>query len=85
MLPGRRMLVCGTPAPVASRAALAQPTEPFLTMVRDFNAALAAAARTRAMPYLDAYALTAAADGTANGRWHLDDFHLVPEALAALL
>lgn len=80
-LAGRRLIVCGPPAPPAARA-----TPPgFVDMVRRFNDALAAAAGARQLVYLDAFALTAGEDGTSNGRWHLDDFHLVPEAFEALL
>ncbi len=81
LLEGRRVIISGTPAPPAERA----PATGFTDMVRDFNEALRSAATARGLPFLDAYALSAGPDGTSNGRWHLDAFHLVPEAFGTLL
>ncbi len=80
-LAGRRLIVCGPPAPPAERASPAG----FVDMVRGFNAALAGAAHARGLAYLDAHALSADPEGTSNGRWHMDDFHLLPEAFGTLL
>ncbi len=80
-LAGHRLIIYGPPAPPAERAS----PPGFIDMVRAFNEALGAATRARSLPYLDAHALSSTADGTSNGRWHMDDFHLVPEAFGAML
>jgi hypothetical protein len=82
----QRLLLAGTPAPVRRRAEAAGERLPaFVSVVRRFNKALADAARAKGCAFLDPFALSAGADGLDHGRWHLDDTHLRPDALAATI
>lgn len=86
-----KLLFLGVPAP--NFAAMA-PREPALTdedrslliqVIRLFNLSLARAAAARNHRTIDVYDLSAGADGAANGRHHLDDIHLKPDALGLAL
>jgi hypothetical protein len=82
----QRLLLAGTPAPVRRWAEAAGERLPaFVSVVRRFNEALAEAARANGCAFLDPFALSAGADGLSHGRWHLDDYHLRPDALAATI
>lgn len=48
-----------------------------------FNQALQTAATAQGASIIDLHSLTAGSDNTSNEKWHLDEVHLVPNALAA--
>jgi tetratricopeptide (TPR) repeat protein len=71
----------GVPAPNREIGPLLRPGEDtgaYLAMFEAVNAALAAGAAARGWRFLDVYGPTRAADGRANGLWHIDDHHLSP-------
>lgn len=77
--------ICGVPAPCA-------PVEnekhghrfgAQKHMIAAFNQALRDGCARRRLGFLDAYAITAADDGSANGKFHLDNIHLAPHFLMA--
>lgn len=57
----------------------------LIGVIRSFNAGLRETVNKHASRYIDAYALTAKADGTSNQLWHLDAHHLKPTYLQQLL
>ena len=52
----------------------------LVTIIREFNEHLKKWTINANLAFLDLYKLTNKGDGTANGQWHLDYFHLIPEA-----
>ncbi|MBC5765168.1 tetratricopeptide repeat protein [Ramlibacter albus] len=64
----RKVTLQGVPEPRRS------PDDAFLAMVADVNARLREACAARGWNFLDVHAATAG----AQGKWHLDDFHLKP-------
>lgn len=54
----------------------------LVNLIRDFNAALKSLSLAAGMDFLDVYALTDRGDGVAGGEWHIDNIHLLPDAVA---
>jgi len=50
----------------------------FLSMIRQVNLELEAAAKKQGWSFLDVYGATANDDGLGNTEWHLDGWHLKP-------
>ncbi len=83
---GRRVWVCGVPAPDPAQVRKAGPDgRAFTELVRTFNQCLSDAVRVAGFGLLDIYAATANAKGMATERWYFDGVHLAPELWAALL
>lgn len=85
---GLRLVFLNVPAPhlAALRAGAPefddQDFSDLSVVIRSFNAALAAQVAGFHGEIVDLYGLTADQAGFADGAWHLDQFHLKPEALA---
>ena len=79
-----RMVVGGVPAPNVGWDALSGDTVSQLVyLIRSFNEALKEYALSAGLDFLDVYALTGRGDGIADGRWHIDNHHLLPSAIEA--
>ncbi len=80
-----RVNFCGVPAPHRDRfSRLPLPADEFrgyLDVVAEFNQKLERVSEARGCGFLDLYKMTVGDDGTADGRWHIDDTHLLPGAL----
>lgn len=76
---------CGVPAPHRERFARlplpAEETAAYVGVIARFNAALERAASDRGLGFVDLYGMSAGDDGIADGRFHIDDTHLLPAAL----
>lgn len=75
----------GVPAPHRERPALRELTpedrKSYLEAIADFNQQLKDAVSAGGAEFIDTYDLTAAGDGTSDGRWHIDHHHLLPNCL----
>lgn len=87
-----RLHFLGVPAPYLSallrrHPELADPADQKLLVriIQSFNGALSAVAQAGGYKFLDIYAVSAGADGSANGAAHVDDYHLKPETLAQVM
>jgi len=79
---GHRIIICGVPAPNISLEKLqASAAEQLVHLIRIFNASLKDMSRVIDLDFLDIYALTNRGDGIASGIWHIDDHHLIPDAM----
>jgi tetratricopeptide (TPR) repeat protein len=54
----------------------------LIEVIRLFNDSLKRAAAEKSRRVIDVYSLTAGPDGNAHGSYHIDSYHLKPEALA---
>lgn len=76
---------CGVPAPHRDRfSRLPLPADEFgkyLDVVAGFNEKLEQVSVDRGCGFLDLYRMSVGDDGTADGRYHIDDTHLLPTAL----
>ena len=85
------LMFVGVPAPhfAAMTARNPAPTDEdkaLLILIIDlFNRSLERAAKEKNHRYIDVYQASAAADGAASGRQHLDDIHLKPDVLRLAL
>lgn len=78
----QKIIIGGIPATNVPMDRLAAPeAERFTRLLGYFNRVLRELALTQAMDFLDVFALTDAGDGTSNRRWHLDTYHLRPDAV----
>lgn len=75
---------CGVPAPHRDRSSRLPLPEAgigdYLNVVADFNRKLDRTSTEHGCGFLDLYKMTVGDDGTADGRLHIDDTHLVPQA-----
>lgn len=79
---GHKMILEGVPAPNVSLNMLNVSTiEQLTNLIRIFNSTLKLQAISAGMDFLDVYDLTHCRDGTANGKWHIDEYHLLPSAI----
>jgi hypothetical protein len=53
----------------------------FLRIITIFNEVLREGCLRRGMGFLDVFAMTDAGGGKASGDWHIDVYHLRPDAL----
>ena len=82
---GRRVLVCGVPAPARINANKAGAhVDSYLAMIAMFNTEMRAAANAANLRFIDPYTATADPDGVSNGLWRLDTVHLTPDLFATL-
>lgn len=80
---GHHFIVGGVPAPNVELDTLPPETaQQLVFLIRRFNAFLKDRALSAGMEFLDVYALTDRGDGVADGRWHIDAYHLKPLAIA---
>lgn len=80
---GHRLVVCGVPAINFALSGLtSEAAEQLVHLVRIFNVMLKELALAAGMDFLDVYAFTDRGDGLAGGQWHIDNFHLLPNAVA---
>lgn len=77
--------ICGVPAPCppAENEKHGHRFGAQKNMIAAFNQALRDGCARRRLGFLDAYAITAADEGAANGKFHLDNIHLAPHFLLA--
>jgi tetratricopeptide (TPR) repeat protein len=79
---GHRIIVGGIPATNTPLSVLTKTeAEQLVNLIRLFNAGLKRQALASGMDFLDIYALTDRGDGIASGEWHIDNFHLQPNAI----
>lgn len=78
---GHRMIVCGVPATQAKLPEDPEVGALFLSLVKYFNTAMARESSRRNWYFLDVFALTDRGDAISNARWHVDSYHLRPDAL----
>ncbi len=71
---GRPVIVSGVPAPLEGEPA-------FVYCVRSFNRILKEHTLAKGMRFLDLHSMTDDGGGLSKGRWHVDRYHLIPEAL----
>lgn len=80
---GHRVIVQGVPCPNVDFGKLsAEEGAGLVGLIRDFNAALKRRALSIGFDFLDVHALTDSGSGVSNKRWHIDYYHLSPEATA---
>jgi tetratricopeptide (TPR) repeat protein len=72
--------VQGIPAPAYALTGEFDPGDKpaFLAMINAVNVQLKAGVLSRGWQFLDVHAATVGFDGLSNGKWHLDEFHLLP-------
>ena len=79
---GHRLVIGGVPAPNSPPGGLKpEAATQHAKLVRVFNATLRDLALSAKLDFLDVYTLTECGDGVANGSWHIDTHHLLPEAV----
>lgn len=78
---GYRMIICGVPATQARLPENREVRVLFLALVKYFNIAMARESLRRNWGFLDVFALTDRGDSISNARWHIDSYHLRPDAL----
>lgn len=81
---GHRLVIGGVPAPNIKLLNIleADVAGQLVGLIRTFNATLKKLALASGMDFLDAYSLTDRGDGIADGQWHIDNYHLLPVAMA---
>lgn len=76
-----RLIVGGVPAPNIPTGILDETaTKTLIHVIRTLNAMLRDLALAAGMDFLDVHALTDRGDGVADGNWHIDHHHLLPDA-----
>lgn len=81
---GHKIIVAGVPATNIRLDALAADSAAQLVqLIRKFNAAIKQRSLAAGMGFLDVYALTDRGDGIASADWHIDEIHLLPDAMVA--
>ena len=76
-----RLIVCGVPATnIPLNTLTAEEAKQLVDHIRQFNIILKKQALAAGMDFLDVYALTDRGDGIASGDWHIDTYHLLPNA-----
>ena len=79
---GHQIIVGGVPAPHIRLNALTEDVvRQLVHLISVFNARLKDLALVAGMDFLDVYGLTNQGDGIADGRWHIDDYHLTSNAM----
>lgn len=80
---GHRVIVQGVPCPNVDFDKLSDDESAALIgLIKDFNAALKKRALSVGFDFLDVHALTDGGSGVSNKRWHIDYYHLSPNATA---
>lgn len=79
---GHAIVLAGVPASNAAALGLSpEMAQQHRAVLIEFNAVLHDQARQANIDFLDLYAMTDSG-GAADGRWHIDNYHLTPEATA---
>lgn len=78
---GHRMIICGVPATQAELPEKPEVRVLFLSLLKYFNVAMERESLRRDWKFLDVFALTDRGDAISNARWHVDSYHLRPDAL----
>ena len=79
---GHRLVVGGVPAPNIPPGALTpEAATQHASLVRTFNVILQNLALSAKLDFLDVYTLTDCGNGVADGKWHIDTYHLLPDAV----
>jgi Flp pilus assembly protein TadD len=74
-------IICNIPAPLFNEDNISSENKKLrVTVVKEFNHALAINAEKKQIPILDAYGLSKTIEGTSNSKWNLDKVHLKPTA-----
>jgi hypothetical protein len=77
-----QLIICGVPATNAvMRLAEAGDDAAYQEMIRQFNQTLQNQSRRHGLDFLDVFTMTDAGDGRSNQLWHIDNFHLRPDAM----
>ena len=53
----------------------------LVEVIKIFNYELEMQSKEKGFGFLDTHQLTNKGDGTSNGYWHIDDYHLSPEGM----
>lgn len=82
-----RLMLLGVPAPMRSTVSIltAEEIPTYVFIPRLWNEYLQHATLQNGWTFLDNYALTCDEQGFSHGRYHIDDHHLYPAALALLV
>jgi len=82
-----RLMLLGVPAPMRSTVNMltAEEIPPYVSIPRLWNKYLQNATLQNGWTFLDTYTLTCDKQGFSHGRYHIDDHHLYPAALASLV
>ncbi|WNV05373.1 tetratricopeptide repeat protein [Candidatus Methylospira mobilis] len=79
---GHRLIIGGVPATYVDLCTVAvEDVEPFIRLIKIFNVFLQELALTAELDFLDIYTLTDSGEGVSNGKWHIDGYHLFPDAI----
>ena len=77
-----QLIIGGVPATNIKMAAMSEDEKlKFVRLIRSFNTILKEQAMSAGLSFLDVYSLTDRGDGIASGEWHIDDVHLLPNAV----
>lgn len=77
-----KVIVEGVPAPSVPLSLLTEAeVELFIHSIRLFNETLKSVVLSMDMEFLDVYTMTDRGDGIASGKFHMDDYHLLPHTL----
>jgi len=80
-----RLIISGIPAPnIDFSLVSSEDTKLLISLIRYFNEVLKQESIKLGFGFLDAYALTNRGDGVSNKEWHIDDYHLKPDAIQKL-
>jgi hypothetical protein len=82
-----KLMLLGVPAPIRSTVCglRAEEIPTYVSIPRLWNEYLQHATLQKGWTFLDNYSLTCDEQGFSHGRYHIDDHHLYPAALALLL
>lgn len=75
-----KLIISGIPACQAKLPEDESLSGRFISMLNEFNLCLKKESLARGMGFLDVFALTDNGDGRSNGKWHIDSYHLHPNA-----
>lgn len=79
---GLRLIISGVPATNVSLESLTtEDAGQFVRMLGFFNKTLCTRALASGMDFLDIYSMTSSENGLANKLWHIDSWHLRPNAI----
>lgn len=82
---GHHLIISGIPAPNIDFSLVSlEDAKLLISLIRHFNTVLKQASIELGFGFLDTYALTDRGDGVSNKEWHIDDYHLKPNAIQKL-
>lgn len=77
---GHRVILQGVPCPHLKGHPGGPDLDALVDLIAAFNIALRTEAAAAGFAFLDVHALTDTGGGRSDGRWHIDNHHLIPEA-----